>query len=279
MQARCFACTRATRHLYVSDREEPLHHGERDSVQLVQGPTGWRAASTPRGRVVPRFSDWEFRPTAHGRAGPDWPVGYADLAPFYASVERFLGVHRSIEGLPQRPDGEYIAARPLSAAECQVRDAITERWPTQRFSPAPVVQYRRDSLPLPLRAALATGNLTLRSDTIATRSLRIVTAGHTRSRRSIGTAGSSEEIRGRVVVLCASAVETVRLLLELDQRAISRRARELIGDGPALMDHCMTGISGDVPESWRRGAAAGEEPCPIPSTVRPRTCTCRDSGI
>jgi choline dehydrogenase-like flavoprotein len=257
VQARCFACTRLTRHLYVDDRENPYTTADATRFNWFRGrQVGGRLHTW--GRVVPRFSDWEFRPTSHGGAGPDWPIGYADLAPFYSRVERLLGVHGSVERLPQRPDGEFIEPRPLTAAERHVSDAVAAQWPSRRFAPAPVVQYRPDPMPLPLRAAMATGNLTLRSNAVVT---QVVTDPDGRRARGVALVGrhhrGSEEIRGRIIILCASAIETVRLLLH------SKCARHPAGLGNSsgllgryLMDHCMTGISGELPGRWP-GATSG----------------------
>ena len=67
--------------------------------------------------VTPRFSDFDFKAASRDGVGPDWPISHADLAPYYAELERFLGVHGSREGLPQIPDGDFREPRPMTPAE------------------------------------------------------------------------------------------------------------------------------------------------------------------
>jgi choline dehydrogenase-like flavoprotein len=38
----------------------------------------------------------------------DWPIRYADIAPWYDHVERFIGVSGQPEGLAQLPDGRFL---------------------------------------------------------------------------------------------------------------------------------------------------------------------------
>jgi Choline dehydrogenase and related flavoproteins len=41
------------------------------------------------------------------RHGTDWPICYADIAPWYDKVEAFVGVSGAADGLPQLPDGRF----------------------------------------------------------------------------------------------------------------------------------------------------------------------------
>jgi choline dehydrogenase-like flavoprotein len=39
--------------------------------------------------------------------GIGWPIGYADVAPWYSHVEQFIGICGSKDGLEAMPDGEF----------------------------------------------------------------------------------------------------------------------------------------------------------------------------
>ena len=80
-----------------------------------------------------------------------WPLAYEDLAPFSDRVERFLG-------------REQVA---LTPGEERFRAAVEEAFPERRVLPAPLVRHDEHRVPAPLRAALATGRLTLRSGAVA----------------------------------------------------------------------------------------------------------------
>ncbi|MGH9220096.1 MAG: FAD-dependent oxidoreductase, partial [Vicinamibacterales bacterium] len=59
------------------------------------------------GRQSYRLGDLDFEANASEGVAVDWPIRYADLAPWYDHVERHAGIAGSIEGLPQLPDGEF----------------------------------------------------------------------------------------------------------------------------------------------------------------------------
>ncbi|HMJ82377.1 MAG TPA: FAD-dependent oxidoreductase, partial [Vicinamibacterales bacterium] len=69
------------------------------------------------GRQSYRLSDLDFEANAKEGIAIDWPIRYADLAPWYDHVERFIGVAGSAEGLPQLPDGQFQPAMALNCAE------------------------------------------------------------------------------------------------------------------------------------------------------------------
>ena len=57
------------------------------------------------GRQSYRWSDLDFEANAKDGFGVDWPIRYADIAPWYDHVERFAGISGTRDGLPQLPDG------------------------------------------------------------------------------------------------------------------------------------------------------------------------------
>jgi choline dehydrogenase-like flavoprotein len=55
------------------------------------------------GRQCYRWSDYDFGANARDGHGTDWPIRYADLAPWYDKVESFIGVSGAKEGLKHCP--------------------------------------------------------------------------------------------------------------------------------------------------------------------------------
>jgi choline dehydrogenase-like flavoprotein len=248
IQARCLACTRSLRRFYVTDRENPYRSAPGKPFNWFRGrQVGGRLHTW--GRVAPRFSDWELQPSTRSMKGVDWPLSYDELAPFYSNVERFLGVHGVCEGLPQLPDGEFIAARPLTGLEEHVRNEVIRRWPTRRFRSAPVVRHNPLRVPLPLLAAMETGKLTLRANAVVKR-IHLDAPGARAAGVDFIDRMTTKPVRtrARVVVLCASAIESVRILLN----SATSQHPDGVGNssgllGRFLMDHCMVAVGGDVP--------------------------------
>ena len=68
------------------------------------------------GRQSYRLSDFDFEANAKDGIAIDWPIRYADIAPWYDHVEKFAGIAGSREGMPQLPDGAVPARRCRSTA-------------------------------------------------------------------------------------------------------------------------------------------------------------------
>ncbi len=64
--------------------------------------------------------------------GVDWPIRYADIAPWYDHVERYIGVSGTAEGLSQVPDGQFLPGMPLNVAERQVQANLAKRYGRER---------------------------------------------------------------------------------------------------------------------------------------------------
>ena len=69
--------------------------------------------------VALRFSQRDFKGRTHDGAGEDWPIDYADIAPYYEAIEREVGVCGNRDGLEDLPDGVFLPPVP---AEVQRRD-------------------------------------------------------------------------------------------------------------------------------------------------------------
>lgn len=91
---------------------------ERDIVYTTAPGTKW---TWPRcfavggktnfwGRSSARFGDIDFRAASRDGYDVDWPITYAEIAPYYSRVERMIGVASTVQNRPSNPDGEYLPA-------------------------------------------------------------------------------------------------------------------------------------------------------------------------
>jgi choline dehydrogenase-like flavoprotein len=213
VQARCLAFLRRTRHFYVNDRDNPYTTPTDKPFLWIRGrQTGGRLHTWFRG--ASRKSPDAFFPSRRGVADADWPIGYDDLAPYYARVESFLGVLGAAEGLSQVPDGVFCGIPPLSAAEHlfseQARGLLEGLHPVaNRF-----LRFDSSRVPAAWRAALATGRVSLRNNAAVSEIVIDRDTGLARGVRFIDTlTGKGHTATARAVMLCASTIESVRILL------------------------------------------------------------------
>ena len=80
------------------------------------------------GRQSYRLSDYDFEANAKEGVGVDWPVRYAELAPWYDHVERHAGISGSRDGLPQLPDGQFQPPMALNCAEELVAERLQKHF-------------------------------------------------------------------------------------------------------------------------------------------------------
>jgi choline dehydrogenase-like flavoprotein len=216
------------------------------------------------GRQSYRFSDFDFEANARDGIAADWPVRYAELAPWYDYVERHAGISGSREGLEQLPDGQFQPAMPLNCGEELIagrarglfdgrRRFISARIAnlTQPLPGRAPCQYRNacwlgcpygayfstQSSTLP--AALATGRLTLKPFSIVTEVLYDAERQRATGVRVIDAVTEQvTDYSARVVFLCASTLNSTWLLLrsatDVWPGGLGSSSGEL---GHNLMDH------------------------------------------
>ncbi len=210
--------------------------------QLVGGGTvHWDAK-------VPRFWDIDFQQLSAlgpvpGADVSDWPFSYADLAPHYDEVEQLIGVQGDLASVPSMvlehaprsrpfvmPPGPQQRASVAVAAGATAIGLHPYPFP-MAINSVPYNEQRacndcgfcsnygcpvmaRPSALVPLRLALRTGRVSLVSSTMVT-SVMLAGAAATGVRwvrmTSAGPAAGTES--ADVVVMAASAIETVRLAL------------------------------------------------------------------
>ena len=90
--------------------------------------------STLWARQVYRWSDLDFEANLKDGHGSDWPIRYADIAPWYSHVERFIGVSGSVDGIPQLPDGEFLKPMSMNVLERHAAELIEAEFPERRMT-------------------------------------------------------------------------------------------------------------------------------------------------
>lgn len=257
--------TEFTQNHFVNDVENPY------STPDEQDFNWWRSyqlggRSLTWGRQCYRWSDYDFGANKADGHGTDWPIRYADVAPWYDKVEDFIGVSGSAEGVASLPDGQFQPPMALNPVEKHVRSVIDGRWPerrlmigrtanlTQEKNGRSACQYRAicsrgcsygayfstQSSTLP--AARETGNLTLVTDRIVEhveydpttkRATGVTMVDRLTGKRSRATA--------RVVFLNAGAFNSVHLLLrsrsDTQPNGLANSSGVL---GTHIMDHATT---------------------------------------
>ena len=213
VQVRCSSFSETTKQFYVSDRENPYTTARGNRFLWFRGrQLGGRLHTWWRN--VPRMSDYELKAASVRGDGLDWPLSYNDLAPYYDVVERTLGVHGKAEGIPNCPDGHFIGPAKTTRIEEAFLANVEERLPTVRVTYGRKTKYDNHRIPLPVRLASATGRLEIRTDAVVSRLLTDARSGRATGVEYVERlTGNTAAVHGKVVVLCASAIESVRILL------------------------------------------------------------------
>ncbi len=71
------------------------------------------------GRISLRMGEYDFKPYSRDGLGADWPLDYADLAPYYDKTEALVGIYGSNEGLENTPNSSpgVLLAPPAARAD------------------------------------------------------------------------------------------------------------------------------------------------------------------
>jgi choline dehydrogenase-like flavoprotein len=230
------------------------------------------------GRQCYRLSDLDFEANAKEGIAVDWPIRYADIAPWYSYVEKFAGISGEKLGLPQLPDGEFLPPMDMYFLEKEVRKRLEKSFPGRHLTigrvanlsaakeeqlgvgRGPCMYRNRCSYGCPfgayfstqsstLPAAAKTGLLTLRPDSVVR---EIVYDDSTQRATGVRVRDAvtmeDREFHAKILFVCASAISSTALLMNSTSERFPNGLGNDSGElGHNLMDHHFrAGASG----SW-----------------------------
>ena len=259
-----------TRNWVVNEKEHPTTGTPYSWVRarVLGGKTNlW-------GRVALRFSDYDFKAASRDGFGDDWPIGYADIAPYYDKVDLLLGISGTKENLPQLPDSLFQRAHKLNCGEMLLKGAAAKmgrhvipgragvttegvankyrnmcagRGRCGRGCDLQASVHSPTALIFPARD---TGNLTVRPNSTVSEVLVDPDTNKASGVRVIDTATREVfDFKARVVVLAASTLESTRLLM----LSRSRNHPNGVANSSGVLGHYLceqamgTGASGVMP--------------------------------
>jgi choline dehydrogenase-like flavoprotein len=274
IQSTCYACDEWSSKFFINDKEHPYTTDPDKPFRWIRGrQVGGR--SIMWGRQSYRWSDLDFEANLREGTSIDWPIRYADLAPWYDYVENFIGVSGEALGLPQLPDSKFLPPMALNCAEKIVREAVAKQFGGERVLTigrvAILTQAHQgraachycgpcergcitrsyfSSVNATLPAAEKTGRMTLRPYSVV-HSLSF----DARTRRATGVrvidanSRAALEFRGKIIFLCASALESARILFNSSTTEFPNGLGNSSGElGRNLMDHIMaSGAEATIP--------------------------------
>jgi glucoside 3-dehydrogenase (cytochrome c) catalytic subunit len=274
VQRECYyACDEYSHQFFVSDKENPYSTDPNKKFSWIRGrQVGGKSITW--GRQSYRWSDLDFEANLKDGIAVDWPIRYADIAPWYDYVETFAGISGQAEGLPQLPDGKFLPPMEMTCVEQDMREALAKKFDERIMTIGRSAVLTRvhngraachycgvchrgcitnsyfSSISATLPAAQKTGLLTLRPYSVVhslifdpvTRKVSGVRVIDAQTR-------NATEFKGRIFFINASALESTRILLNSATpefpNGLANSSEEL---GHNLMDHHMgAGASGVMP--------------------------------
>lgn len=283
-----YAVDEYSKHFFVKDHEDPYTETQR--FDWIRGyHVGGRSLTW--GRQTYRHSDLDFEANLKQGVGVDWPIRYADIAPWYDKVETFIGVSGQAEGLAHLPDGKFQPPMEMNCVEKAFKERSEARFPERRITigraahlTAPTAeqialgrgkcQFRNlcvrgcpfgayfSSNAATLVAAEQTGHLQVRPNSIVTELIYDPRKNRADGVRVLDAdSGQTEEFYAPIVFVCASALNTAWLLLN----STSRRFPNGFGNesdqvGRNVMDHHLGVGAGARVEGFEDMYYSGRRP-------------------
>ncbi|MBB6501115.1 GMC oxidoreductase [Pedobacter cryoconitis] len=226
------------------------------------------------GRQSYRWSQMDFEGNEKDGIAVPWPIGYADLAPWYDHVEKFAGISGSLENLAQLPDGHFLPPMELNCVEKDMAERIKKQYGEKRHLIIGRVanltaeipgrtkcQFRNrcwEGCPFggyfstqssTLPAAMKTGNLTVRPYSLVKQVLYDVDTKKAKGVEVLDTeTNHTYEFKSKIVFLCASTLNTAWILFNSATAVWPGGLGSSSGElGHNVMDHHYNvGASGTV---------------------------------
>jgi choline dehydrogenase-like flavoprotein len=275
IQSKCYASDEFGHQFFVDDIDNPYTTPDKRPFDWIRGrQVGGRTIMW--GRQSYRLSDYEFKAASRDGYGEDWPISHAELAPYYERVEDFVGISGSKEGLEQLPDSHFLPPMKMTCGEWMLKTSVEKKWKERRVTIGRSAILTKNhngraachycghcergcttssyfsSPGSTLPAAAKTGRMTLRPHAVASHLIIDTNTSKVKGVAFIDqNTKKAYEVFAKVVVLCASTIESTRLLLN----SASRQHPNGVGNssgvlGHYLMDHTYAvSVGGLVPNA------------------------------
>lgn len=243
VQSQCYAWPLAPEQ-FVDDYECPYINEEGSFVWLRARQLGGRMVIPGHGRQYYRFAEEDLCP--NDGLTPVWPIKYSELTNWYDYVERKLELSGLKYAGPLQPCSYIANELTMSATEQRLCSKVMSRWPSVQ----PILGVSAPPLNS-LEVAARTGRVAIQRGAIA-KEIEVSSSGRVSGVIWSHLTGAEPRVsRAPVVFVCASALESTRLLL------LSERARGGIGVrsgvlGRNLMDHIKVNAVGVGPSNSGR---------------------------
>jgi choline dehydrogenase-like flavoprotein len=273
VQRENYACDEYSHHFFVNDLDNPYSTEPDKPFSWIRGrQVGGKSITW--GRQSYRWSDLDFEANIREGIAIDWPIRYQDIAPWYDHVEEFAGISGQSEGLPQLPDGRFLPPMEMTCVEQDLRGALAKHYDDRILTIGRcavltkvhkgraachycgichrgcITQSYFSSLNSTLPAAQKTGRLAIRPYSVVHSLVFDAKSRRVSGVRVIDTQTKAViEFKGRIVFLCASTLESTRILLNSSTTEFPNGLANSSGElGHNLMDHHMgSGASGFMP--------------------------------
>jgi choline dehydrogenase-like flavoprotein len=159
--SKCYAFYEGTEQFFVKDAEHP--YVQEKPFDWIRGyQTGGK--SLLWARQTQRWSEYDFDGPARDGFAVDWPIRYADIAPWYSYVEKFAGISGNKDGLASLPDGEFLPPHEMNCVEKYFSQSVAKN-----YSDRHIIMGRAAHLTKPKQIHLDQGRATCQHRTICER--------------------------------------------------------------------------------------------------------------
>jgi len=228
------------------------------------------------GRISLRFGPKDFKRKSIDGLGDDWPIGYEDVKPYYDRIDKLIGVFGTNEGLENDPDGIFLPPPKPRLHEIFIKNSaakagvpvipsrlsiLTQKINDDRGQCFYCAQCNRgctvygdfSSSSVLVKPAVKTGNVDLITGAMAREVLTndegLATGISYVNKRDL----MEYQVKGRAVMLAASACESARLLLNSkSQRHPNGLANNSNVVGKYLHDSTGAAMGGILPQLFGR---------------------------
>jgi choline dehydrogenase-like flavoprotein len=260
VQSTIYLYDQSTKGMFVDDNKYPYEQAQ---------PFNWYRGYHVGGRSlmwsrhVFRFSDLDFEANLKEGVGIDWPIRYADIAPWYEHVEKFIGASGENPGLRQLPKQILQPPFEMTALEKHIKSQFSQKFTDRHLICSSVAVLSREhngrgpcqgrdqcargcpfsayfsSNGVTLPAAAATGNLKLQPDTVVHSLIYDETKNRVLGVRAIDVnTRQTTEYFAKCVFLCASTLNSTSILLNTRGSRFPNGLGNDSGElGHNLMDH------------------------------------------